>query len=332
MAQGLDYSYAHPDLNCIKSKGYSFVARYIGDPDPNDAKYLDAQELTRIRNAGLSVVVVRETTAGFMFTDSGATHAQKSRLHCNSLGLHGIPIYYALDVDPRGMSQSQREAVADFLHDAAVQDGGGHNVGIYGSDDALDWYRGADCYWGWQTYAWSNGRISRMAHFRQYLNGQSVCGGTVDLNETYSSDFGQWPRPSQPIPIPEKKHDMTTYLMWHPTNGAGYLVSDNGNVVLTPATFKSYEAAQFPVVRPDTAKQADDILATSAGMAHNLGDVERLTQGVLDQIEHGVNPKLNYNNSLLEIANTQRAPITDAFEEDVPVPVPDPGSDPGSEN
>jgi hypothetical protein len=136
-----------------------------------------------------------------MFTDSGRDHAIVSRAHCNALGLIGIPIYYALDVDPRGLSQSQRNAVTKFLQDAAAVDGGGKNVGLYGSDDAIDWWVGHSyCKYGWQTYAWSSGRISPKANFRQYLNGQTICSGTVDLNETYTTDYGQWPRPFTPTP------------------------------------------------------------------------------------------------------------------------------------
>lgn len=203
--QGLDYSYSHPNLECVKQSGYDFVARYIGDLDPNSAKYLDAAELNLILSAGLSVVVVRETTAGFMINDDGAVHARISREHCNRLGLFGIPIYYALDVDPRGLSGQQRANVNRFLAQAAAVDGGRNNVGIYGSDDALDWFVGPSCRWGWQTYAWSTGRISSNAHFRQYRNGVTLCGGQVDLNETYYDDFGQWPRPESNDLTPEER-------------------------------------------------------------------------------------------------------------------------------
>ena len=208
MVLGLDYSFAHPNLDCVKNSGYGFVARYIGDPDPNSAKYLDKPELNNILGRGISVVVVRETTAGFMFTDSGADHAGKSRSHCNQLGLWGIPIYYALDVDPRGLTQSERNRVHQFLADAAHHDGGGHNVGIYGSDDALDWFMGDNCHWGWQTYAWSSGRVTPKAHFRQYKNGQSICGGTVDLNETYRVDYGQYPRPNEEVDVTPEQDQM----------------------------------------------------------------------------------------------------------------------------
>jgi len=199
---GLDYAFSHPNLACAWGEGFRFVARYIGDLDPNPAKYLDAPELAALQAQGFAVAVVRETTAGYMLTDDGGPHARASRAHCNALGMYGIPIYYALDVDPRGLSPSWRANVHSFLAEAAQADGGGGSVGIYGSDDALDWFMGPNCHWGWQTYAWSGGRISDRAHFRQYKNGASVCGGTVDLNVAYAHDFGQWPRPGAGPPPP----------------------------------------------------------------------------------------------------------------------------------
>lgn len=196
MARGLDYAFSHPNMPCVAQSGYSFVARYVGDPDPNPLKYLDAAEVKVCKTLGLSIVACRETSAGFMFNESGASHARASRAHTNDLGLYGIPIYYALDVDPRNLTNAQINAVTKFLQDAAAVDGGGMFVGLYGAAAAIDrWVGTPYCHWGWQTYAWSGGRISPKAHFRQYKNGQSVCGGTVDLNETYARDFGQWPRP-----------------------------------------------------------------------------------------------------------------------------------------
>lgn len=217
MARGLDYAFSHPNLPCIVQGGYSFVARYVGDPDPNPLKYLDAAEVKALRVLGIDIVVCRETTAGFMLTDDGGTHARIARHHCNSLGLHGVPIYYALDVDPRGLSSSQINAITRFLQAAANADGGGHMVGLYGAASAIDrWVGTPYCHWGWQTYAWSAGRISPKAHFRQYRNGQAVCGGTVDLNETYAADFGQWPRPNvppPPPPEPDKPKDDKMYAL-----------------------------------------------------------------------------------------------------------------------
>jgi hypothetical protein len=232
MAQGLDYAFAHPNLDCVAGQGYTFVARYVGDPDPNPLKYLDAPELAVIRSLGLSVVAVRETSAGFMLTESGAQHAQVSRAHCNALGLHGIPIFYALDVDPRGFTSAQKAAVTRFLQDAASVDGGRDRVGLYGSDDAIDaWVGTSYCRWGWQTYAWSAGRVSPKAHFRQYRNGVALCGGTVDLNETYTTDFGQWPRPQEGDVTPEQDQILRdTAAIVHSMHGGNYLTANGGDL------------------------------------------------------------------------------------------------------
>src|SRR5262245_45271462 len=218
LSRGLDYSGSHPNLDCVVQRGYTFVARYIGDPDPNPLKYLDAPELGQLRARNLSVVACRETSAGFMFTDSGDTHARISRSHLRALGMHDAPVIYACDVDFRGLTQAQKNAGTEFLRDAARVDGGRDFVGIYGSDDAIDYWAGTDyCRWGWQTYAWSSGRISPKAHFRQHLNGQNICGGVVDLNEAYVADFGQWPRPSTPPPEPEQQEIDNMYVgIQHP--------------------------------------------------------------------------------------------------------------------
>jgi hypothetical protein len=315
MARGLDYSFSHPNLTCVRNSGYEFVARYIGDPDPNSAKYLDAGELGGILAAGLKVVVVRETTAGFMFTDSGRTHAKASRDHCNNLGMRGIPIYYALDVDPRGLNSSQRAAVARFLADAAAQDGGGHNVGIYGSDDALDWFMGPNCHWGWQTYAWSSGRVTPRAHFRQYLNGQRICGGTVDLNETYATDYGQWPRPattpSVTPPTQQKDEDMP-YLLASRFTGVSLHDGAGGTWISDPATVTELVNQGVPVVRMD-ANESD---ARRYVGEHSAGTDEK----ILDQ----TNAEIMYTAAIAQIEGREEArdlaalPASESASEDAP--------------
>jgi hypothetical protein len=235
VVKGLDYSGDHPDVGCVARSGYTFVVRYIGDLDPNTEKYLDAPELADIRAAGLSVVVVRESTAGFMIRDDGAAHARASRAHCDQLGLDDIPIYYALDVDPRGLTTVQTAAVARFLQDAAAADGGGHRVGLYGAYTAMErWVGQPFCWWGWQTYAWSDGRISGKAHFRQHLNGQDICGGKVDLNETYAVDFGQWPRPDKQgvSPATQLEDDEMAYLVKAPDRAETYLLIGNERLLI----------------------------------------------------------------------------------------------------
>lgn len=262
--KGLDYSLSHPDPLCVAAQGYAFVARYVGVLEPNSAKYLDAAELTQIRAAGLSIICVRETVAGFMLTGDGAAHAVASRGHLRQLGISDdTPIFYALDVDPRNLTTAERANVIRFLRAAAAADGGRSRVGIYGSDDAMDWWaRSEHCQWGWQTFAWSSGRISPNAHFRQYRNGVAVCGGTVDLNETYADDFGQWPRPSTSSPPPSKEDAMPYPVIAVPGDPEGRDVYK----ALYVGGYESLDAEEydagvasgmFSLVRSVTARQHD---------------------------------------------------------------------------
>lgn len=245
--KGLDYSNAHPGLDCIVSQGYSFVGRYIGGSPT--LKNLDATELAEIRRRNLSVGVFRETTQGFMYTDDGRVHAETCARLLHDLGMDDAIVFYALDVDYRGLIPSQLRAVDRFLQDAASITGG-HRVGIYGSDDAIDHWVGLPyCQWGWQTYAWSNGRISPNAHLRQYRNGVSLCGGLVDLNETYVDDFGQWPRPVQP-PIDLEGEDMLV-LLYAPSNDTFWLVDTRSKLaaVIPKEDFDKLKATNDPDIR-----------------------------------------------------------------------------------
>jgi hypothetical protein len=54
--------------------------------------------------------------------------------------------------------------------------------------------------WFWQTYAWSGGKVSAHTHFLQYLNGQTVAGASVDLNQSRQFDFGAW-EPVAPVVV-----------------------------------------------------------------------------------------------------------------------------------
>jgi hypothetical protein len=45
----------------------------------------------------------------------------------------------------------------------------------------------------WQTYAWSNGRLSAQADLYQYLNGQQMAGAQVDFDRIIHPDqLGAW--------------------------------------------------------------------------------------------------------------------------------------------
>jgi hypothetical protein len=64
---------------------------------------------------------------------------------------------------------------------------------VYGSASIVDGLRKARlCRWGWQTYAWSGGRLSTRAQLYQYSNGHTLAGVSCDYNRSLAADFGQW--------------------------------------------------------------------------------------------------------------------------------------------
>lgn len=182
--------------------GKRFAVRYVGTV--LSGKNLTLSETNRLRSAGLDLVAVYQTTAGFMFEGAdGYRAAQTADQDARSCGMPaGRPIYFALDRDPASLTASQWMATARFLDRAALAIGR-HRVGVYGGYEAIERLVPHDAAYGWQTYAWSRGRINSRAHLYQYRNGVDLCGGLVDLCRSLAPDYGQWTyAPAQPAPSP----------------------------------------------------------------------------------------------------------------------------------
>lgn len=145
---------------------------------------------------------------------------------------HDRPIYFALDQDTAGFHADHWGACRNYL-EAAAGVLGVRNIGVYGSYAAVQILCPNPAPWGWQTYAWSRGRISKKAHFRQYQNGLSMCGGTVDLNMSYRRDFGQYPIAGVPtIVSPEKpEEDDEVKLVQNQKSGAVLIVSGSSAIL-----------------------------------------------------------------------------------------------------
>jgi Domain of unknown function (DUF1906) len=190
---GCDYSFARPDPACLARNGIRFAVRYtsIGPSGKN----LSPAEAGRLIAAGLQVVVVFEEAAGHMLLGraAGAEAASASWALAHACGMpDDRPHYFALDVDPRGFTAGQWAAVEAYL-DGAAGLLGRERVGVYGAYAAIERLCQRFAPWGWQTYAWSAGRVSGKAHLYQYQNGQQLCGGTVDLTRALADDYGGWP-------------------------------------------------------------------------------------------------------------------------------------------
>lgn len=176
-----DYSWARPDPQQMASAGIRVVARYL----TGSGKAIDRTERARLHAAGIGIVLNYEMDAGAAFGGKaqGKADGAAARAAAKALGApKGTPIYYSVDHDVT----SQMSAVKAYLKAADSRD---YPARCYGEADVLDAFGRP----GWQTYAWSGGRMSRHAVLYQYLNGQSFHGSAVDHNTILdSAALGAW--------------------------------------------------------------------------------------------------------------------------------------------
>ena len=189
---GIDYSFAHPSVQAMESQGVKFVCRYIGSTDhtkARDIKWLNPAEYKSLKNAGLAVVIVFETsrTRAEGGRDAGITDAKRT---VEELAYCGLPstaaVYYAVDYDTTVGPHitGYFNGVASIL--------GRHRVGVYSG-----WQVVKECFdkglvsWGWQTYAWSDGNWEPRAHIQQYSISRRMGSGVVDFNRATKSNYGQ---------------------------------------------------------------------------------------------------------------------------------------------
>ena len=196
MAKGCDYSSARPDPACLRGHGIQFAVRYtsIG---PN-AKNMSAAEVRRLLGAGIALVTVFEEEQGHMLRGraAGSEAAKASRELAGTCGMpDDRPHYFALDIDPKPLHDSEWDRVKAYL-DGAASVLGRSAVGVYGGYLAIEKLVPESAPWGWQTFAWSGGKWSAKAHLQQHKNEVDLCGGRVDLDRTHPgrsiTDYGQW--------------------------------------------------------------------------------------------------------------------------------------------
>lgn len=202
MAKGYDYAFApHPSVSALKADGATFVARYLSH---SSNKNLTSAELHALNDSGIAVVVVFEDGAFNTLSGHGqgladATYADEM---VRSMGMSGIPIFFAADFDATEGQQAAIDSYLDGVASVIGRNRTGLYAGYYPTKRAFDAGKIA---WGWQAYAWSAGQWDARAQLRQTLNGVSVGGAPCDLDQSMQLDFGQWPRyvkPKPPAPTP----------------------------------------------------------------------------------------------------------------------------------
>src|SRR6185437_11740192 len=201
--KGIDFAFGNGLTTAqIKAAGYQFVCRYLSGGNSKD---INAAELGNYRAAGIPVVFVWETTGTDMTSVAqGVADATAAQAELVKLGAADAPVFFAADAATEANLAGYMQGVVSVL---------GHGrSGIYGGlasvKAAFD--QGLVAY-GWQTYAWSGGQWDNRALLRQVRNGIACGPAQVDEDEaaywgvttpvlTAADDFGQWPRPSVPVP------------------------------------------------------------------------------------------------------------------------------------
>ena len=195
--RGWDCSWDPPDQACMKSAGFAFLVRYASRDPSQAGKNLTKAELDSALAKGLKVCVVWQDSKSQMKGgySAGQSHAGSADSFARNLGLSGIPVYFSCDFDP----VSSDWGVIDGYMNGVISVIGKPRTGGYGGYSfikrQLDAGRMA---WGWQTYAWSGTptQWDSRAQLRQVKNDYARCGGTIDDDEAWASDYGQWPRPA----------------------------------------------------------------------------------------------------------------------------------------
>lgn len=186
-----DWSWARPHLPTLRAAGYVGAIRYLSHD--RSGKTLTRAELDEIHRAGLSVRLNWEQrgTEPAQGAPAGRADGAEAARQAAALGAPaGLPIYYSVDYD---MQPGEYDACEAYLR--AAREASGRPVGIYGSlalvDAMLD--RGAASL-GWQTVAWSYGRVSQKAHIYQRITTTTSWpnNGTIDENVILRPDGADW--------------------------------------------------------------------------------------------------------------------------------------------
>ncbi|NLA56090.1 MAG: DUF1906 domain-containing protein [Corynebacterium humireducens] len=228
----IDYAAGVPSAAAIRGAGHLGAVRYVSQRRPGTENWMLGKPVTlaetvSLAQYGLQTASVyqfgRADTADWLRGAAGALeHApQAIALHVAAGGPKGRPIYVAIDDNPtRAQYENQirpyLQAFSAALHAA------GYQTGVYGNYHVIEWCTQdgiGEFFW---MHDWgSGGRIHPRTTIHQLpREDQRVIDGvTVDINNVYASDWGQWtphvphvPVPPVP-PAPEVSTDQLTQLL-----------------------------------------------------------------------------------------------------------------------
>lgn len=182
--QVLDYSVGRPGAAAIKNAGYIGVMRYVAPPF-DAAKIITAKEYDELRAAGLMVGLnwewygnrAREGAA------AGLADARQALQQADALGYHGA-IYFSVDYDAPLSDQARLNA----YFQSVAQVIGLERTGAYAGYWPLKRLFDANLItYGWQTIAWSAGKVDGRAHL--YQKKFRLFGGDADASDVLKDNW-----------------------------------------------------------------------------------------------------------------------------------------------
>ncbi|MDO5671110.1 MAG: DUF1906 domain-containing protein [Corynebacterium sp.] len=208
----IDYAAGVPKASSIKAAGHLGAVRYVSQRRPGAnwmiGKPVTLAETRAMAQQGLQTASVyqfgRADTADWLQGAAGAAvHApQAIALHVAAGGPTGRPIYVAIDDNPTRTQYVNQIRPYLQAFQAALRVAG-YQTGVYGNYHVIDWAIQD----GIGTFFWmhdwgSGGKIHPRTTIHQLPQNKQrkIDGVTVDINNVYARDWGQW-TPGQAAPV-----------------------------------------------------------------------------------------------------------------------------------
>lgn len=197
----IDFSAGVPSAQAIKNAGHLGAVRYVSKARASWmlGKPVTLAETTANAAVGLTTASIyqygKEDTADWKQGAAGAaTHApQAIAIHQAAGGPKNRPIYVAIDDNP---TQAQYQSLIKPYLQAfnLALAAAGYQMGVYGNYSTIEWciQDGLGSFF-WQHDWGSNGMIHPRTTIHQKAGYQATVDGvTVDVNNVYAADWGQW--------------------------------------------------------------------------------------------------------------------------------------------
>ena len=200
----IDFSAGVPSASSIKAAGHLGAVRYVSQPRP-DAQWMTGKPVRLAEttaNAALDLATAsvyqygRANTADWLKGAAGAVvHApQAIAIHKAAGGPTGVPIYVAIDDNPTRAQYTGQ--IRPYLQSFKTSlEAAGLKLGVYGNYNVIEWATQD----GLGEYFWmhdwgSGGKIHPRTTIHQLPQSQQrvIDGITVDINNVYAKDWGQW--------------------------------------------------------------------------------------------------------------------------------------------